>query len=305
MKNLLTKPLLLSALLLSVVLPSCDKDEVNPTTDSTTTDLPDEIPTVRPGGFALSRLINVPNGRSAATVPHQVKFDLGDIKASREFLFLLANSGDVPVFDISITTDHPQFEVSPHRIDTLGVNGSTNNLLPLVSVGIKHGVALNGVGQVDLLEKGANTGTVSITGKTIVADDTVEVKAEVEMRVEAKVADIDVYINGNLLDLYQRDFKSIGPFDSNGYSITLNSEIKIVNVGNVPIQLTYYNDSEASEKNDVLLKNGESVTFNARPGSNIDFMDISLIIDGGNTIMKHKKILQGEDGRGYITFHAL
>lgn len=145
MKSLMTKTVLLSILPLLAVLSSCEDAQndmapiESPATDSTTVDTPDSIPMLRPGGFAVSRLIDVPNGRSLATVPHQVKFDLGDIKASREFLFLLSNSGDVPVFDISITTDHLQFRVSPQRIDTLRANGSTDNLLPLVSVGVEHG----------------------------------------------------------------------------------------------------------------------------------------------------------------------
>ena len=309
MKNLITKHLLLSILLLLVVLCSCEdnQDEVapinKPDTDSTTVDTPDSIPTatIRPGGFAVSRLVDVPNGRSAATVPHQVKFDLGDIKASREFLFLLSNSGDFPVFDISIATDHPQFRVSPQRIDTLRANGSTDNLLPLVSVGVEHGVALNGIGRVALLEQGAHTGTVTIRGKTIVANDTVEVVAEVEMKVEAKVADIDMYVNEILLNLSEPDVNVVGASRSYGYEVSKNSEIKIVNTGNVPIVLKYtairYDNLIVTVLDEELtLDLGESESFNISSSDNV-----KIVLDAQNTVMNHEEIVQETDGRGNIT----
>lgn len=305
MKNLLTTPLLLSALLFSVVLLSCDKDEVTPTnkstTDSTTTDLPDEFPTVRPGGFAVSRLVNTSNSRLADDTTYQVNFDLGDVKASQEFLFLLSNSGDVPVFDISLAVNHPQFEISPKHIDTLGASGRANNLLPLISVGVKHGVALNGIGQVDLLKQGAHTGTVSIKGKTIVADDTVEVMAEVAMKVEAKVADINMYINGELLDLSKPDVNVVGASRSYGYKISKNSEVKIVNTGNVPVLLEYTGkgyDSNITTTLDKKLTLGieDSESFNVSSSDNVQ-----IVVDGKNTVMNYKKIVQETDGRGYIS----
>ena len=301
MKNLSLLVLLMALLL------SCSKehDEIAPLNKPGNAPV-EGTTSQKPGGFAVSRLTNLSNGRSASSVPHQVKFDLGEVKASKEYLFILSNSGDVPVFDINIAIDHSQFEVSPRRIDTLGVNGTANNLLPLITVGIKHGVALNGVGQLDLLEQGTHTGIVSIKGKTIISGDTVEVTADIEMIIEAKVADIDIYINDNLLNLGQPDFQSIGFVRSDGYYIPENSNIKVANTGNVSISLKYskiqYADGgNISEDEEITLGNNESKVFNWSASTSDNVM---ITIDGKNTIMKHSKITQQKDGKGYISLRS-
>ena len=126
------------------------------------------------------------------------------------------------------------------------------------------------------------------------------------MIIEAKVADIDIYINDNLLNLGQPDFQSIGFVRSDGYYIPENSNIKVANTGNVSISLKYskvqYADGgNISEDEEITLGNNESKVFNWSASTSDNVM---ITIDGKNTIMKHSKITQQKDGKGYISLRS-
>ncbi len=132
------------------------------------------------------------------------------------------------------------------------------------------------------------------------ANDTVEVIAEVEMRVEAKVADIDLYVNEISLNLSEPDVNVVGAPRSYGYEISKNSEVKIVNTGNVPILLKYIaiqydNPIVTVLDKELTLALGESESFNVSSSDNV-----KITLDAENTVMNHKEIVQETDGQGNI-----
>ncbi len=127
-----------------------------------------------------------PGGRTAQGTSG-TKFDFGDLKASREFLFTLANGGERAIFDVTLASSEDAFEVSPKRIQSLPGKGSTG-IVPLIKVDVLHGKQLNGTGFVPALPAGLNESTIRLKGKTIANNDTVEVTGEFTVTVRAKVA---------------------------------------------------------------------------------------------------------------------
>jgi hypothetical protein len=153
-------------------------------------------PAATPGAFVVSATSEgASSGGRTAQGASGTEFELGDLKASRAFLFMLANGGDEAIFDVTITSDKPAFEVTPQRIRSLPGKGSTG-IVPLIQVGIIHGKLLNGNGLAPVLQPGVNEATIKLKGKTIANNDTVEVLGEFTVSVVAKVAGLKVFRNG-------------------------------------------------------------------------------------------------------------
>jgi hypothetical protein len=257
----------------------------------------DIIEKKEPGYFVLTELKN--SVKSAKTKSQlksaQSVFDLGDLKASMQYSFILVNGGDQPIFDIVLNTDKPAFTISPGAISLLEGNArldktSSSGFIPLISLGVIHGTHINGVGFTDLLPKGINTSLLKITGKTIDGNDTIKINSEFELAVNAKVMDIKLYVNNSEIDLTK---------NYNGWSTTLGGlgfmrsynvradSLAIENTGNVDINLTYENNNE-------MLKPNEKKQIEV-----IHHMIFRL--DGNGTIADKNRIQLGNDGIGYFT----
>src|SRR5688572_12442124 len=93
----------------------------------------DDVAKKKSGYFTLSHM-DVPSaGRVQSVLEMEADFDLGALKASREFLFMLGNGGESPITDITLTTNDPAFVVSPERIATLNdINTTSNSIIPLI-----------------------------------------------------------------------------------------------------------------------------------------------------------------------------
>ncbi len=183
------------------------------------------------GYFVISSVerSTAPSGRTAAG--ETVRFDLGTLKASKEFLFMIANGGDEAIFDVSLTTDKPAFEIFPGKIQLVpGRKGSA--IIPLLTVGITHGVNLNGTGSALNLPKGENTATITMKGKTLSGKDTVAVEGKFVVVVDAKVIDAKILSGG---------VEVVPVRNTSGYTswtVEPAKTVKLVNTGNVTIQAT-------------------------------------------------------------------
>ena len=278
------KHLIIILIVMQVIFISCNKED-------------DIIEKKDPGYFVLTVL---KNSLKSAYSESQLKsaptdFDLGDLKASITHSFILVNGGDQPIFDIVLNTDNPSFTISPGAISLLEGNARFDNtsgsgFIPLISLGIIHGTHINGVGFTDLLSKGINTSLLTITGKTIDGNDTIEISSDFEFTVNARVMDIKLYVNNSEIDLtknYEGFSTTLGGLGFiKLYNVTGNLEIE--NTGNVDIDLTYGNNNEMLEPNE--KKQIETIRFNR--------MIFSL--DGNGTIADNKRIELGNDGIGYF-----
>ena len=271
---------------------SCSKDNVNI-----------EVNTNTPGSFSLTKVETTKSAslKSAQTKSSSV-FDFGDIKASKEYYFLLSNSGDEPIFDINLNLDNSSFNINPKTIDYLSggifLKEESTSIIPMLTLGITHGINLNGVGYSDLLPMGENSSTLEIKGKTIDSGDTIEITSNFDFSAYARVMDIELFEDNSKINLESP--RGSGAMSSNPgglgfiryYSIYDTSSISVKNIGNVSIDL-YYGDPDSQT---------QMITLNQSDSSTIvlsDFINV-LVFDSKGTITDNSRIQLGDDGKGYI-----
>lgn len=285
------KHLAIIVIVLQVIFISCNKE------DDIIEEIEDDIIEMKePGYFVLTEL---KNSVKSSNIDNQLKsvqtsFDLGSLKASMTHSFILVNGGDQPIFDVVLKTDNPAFTISPDAISLLAGNARFDNtsgsgFIPLISLGIIHGIHINGFGFTDLLPKGINTSLLTITGKTIDGNDTIEISSEFELKVNAKMMDIKLYVNNSEVDITRNYLWWSSTLGGIGfvrtYEISANS-LEIENTGNVDIDLTYGSNNEILEPNDK-----KQIEL---------FSGIVFKLDGNGTITDNKRIQLGNDGIGYF-----
>jgi hypothetical protein len=228
-------------------------------------------------------------------------FNLGDLKASREFYFLLLNGGDEPIFDIHLQTGNDAFVITPDHLDMLPgkttISGEDSPaLIPLITLGILHGTQLYGVGYTDLLEMGGHASAIAVSGKTLAGSDTITVGDEFIVEVVARVMDISILDGQEELDLSDWDFavsSNLGGLGFiRGYKV-YHDDIEFSNTGNVPLQVSF-GDEWSVPSNNIILgpEETKSITLDD------DHVYVRLNSDG--TIADGNRIQLGNDGNGYL-----
>ncbi len=212
---------------------ACQKhqDEVVPAKEAEPPAPAVETPAAAPGYFVISSVqrTTAPGGRT--TAGETIRFDLGALKASKEFLFMIANGGDEAIFDVTLTTDKPAFQIFPGKIQLVpGRKGSA--IIPLLTVGITHGVNLNGIGNAPTLPKGENTAIITMKGKTVSGKDTVAVQGEFTVAVDAKVIDAKILSGESEVVPVKLSWGGLQ------WLVEPARTVKMVNTGNVTLQVT-------------------------------------------------------------------
>ena len=294
------KHLFIILIVMQVFFISCNKED-----DIIELKKDDIIEKKDPGYFVLTVLKNsVKSAYSESQLKSaQSDFDLGDLKASMQYSFILVNGGDQPIFDIVLNTDKPAFTISPGAISLLEGNGRLDNtsgsgFIPLISLGIIHGTHINGVGFIDLLPKGINTSLLKITGKTIDGNDTIEISSDFEFTVNARVMDIKLYVYNSEIDLTKNYGGSSTTLGGLGFMRLYHvgtGNLKIENTGNVDIDLIYGSNFTYGSNNEILEPN-EIKQIEISAGQNMIFG-----LDGNGTIADNNRIQLGNDGIGYFT----
>jgi hypothetical protein len=252
------------------------------------------------GKFGLSSMGKLEK-RAAVTAVQagsQVKFNLGKIKGSSGFFFLLYNVGMTPITNVSLSIENPAFSVFPSSMDTL-IPGSDVGMLPVVKIAAFHGTPYDGVGNRPLLPKGQNEFVLHISGnsKTASGVDTV-ITLNAEMNLEALVMDMSIEgINGQLgfdgitngIVLPDID-KSLRIQSNYNTSCKGDSNIILRNTGNVPLHCFVY------KTNDMLL---DSIISS---GSNVSIAlaaigDCDLIVSGDNAVVDPERLILNDNGK--------
>jgi hypothetical protein len=192
---------LLALVLVSQLFFACKKD--------------DEVTPVQPGTFVISTQANQTSANS--------EFDLGDLFSSDDFIFMLANSGDETIFNTTLSSNNPAFDVNIKNIQTLSKSSPA-----LITIDITHGVPLKGVGKVPNLPQGENKATITLKGKTLSGKDTVVVIKEFIVKVNAKVMDAKILSGGIDAIKDTTAFKNL--------IVAPSKTVKLVNTGNVLIK---------------------------------------------------------------------
>lgn len=281
---------LFALIVLISFISSCNKEKMN-----------DDINSKTPGSFSLTRIESTKSSylKSSQTNVTSV-MDFGDIKASKEFYFLLSNGGDEPIFDISMIMDNSSFNINPKTIDYLTggllLHEENTSIIPMLTVGITHGINLNGVGFSDLLPMGENFSTLAVTGKTIDNGDTIEITSNFDFSAYARVMDIELYEDNSKINLEVPRGSVSSNLGGLGfiryYSVYETSNISVKNTGNISINL-YYGDTD-SQNQTVTLNQSDSVTIALS-----DFINV-LVLDSKGTITENSRIQLGDNGKGYI-----
>ncbi|MEQ9302865.1 MAG: hypothetical protein RJQ14_03045, partial [Marinoscillum sp.] len=168
----------------------------------------DEVTPLLPGSFGVTLISETnPNGRVNSNgrilQNSEITFDLGQIKASGEFGFLLTNQGEESIFDITINSSNPSFAISPSSISELQPTNFGNledepsqGFIPIISLDITHGNRINGIGFVEPLPEGLNDAIISFEGKTLNGSDTINLSLEIDVSVSALVMDVELRSDG-------------------------------------------------------------------------------------------------------------
>mgnify|MGYP001113571795 CR=1 FL=1 len=163
-----------------------------------------------------------------------VSFDLGRIKASKTFYFILSNTGDQPITNVTIESNDPQYEVFPKSIDNIAP-AKEGGVVPLLEVGVIHGNRLNGLNFQGLLPMGGNMITLNIKGKTRDTGGEINVELIAEAKLFAEVMAVEFYID----EQKQRYRDDVGNYQEARY-LTESQIFKIKNIGNVDIKLQHH-----------------------------------------------------------------
>ena len=261
----------------------------------------DEIPKLKSGYFILTEVKNsdLKNTKDICNASIKNEFLLGDLKASKEFYFLLSNSSDNPIYNIKLNTDNAQFSIMPEGISYLpGKNSNSyDSFIPLITLGIIHGKQLNGVGNADLLPMGENSSVLTITGKTIEDGDSIITESEFRFKINAKIMDITLSENGNEINL----LNPIASFTSNlgeiiRYYYVSSEIVKITNIGNVDITVTIMDQkgSQLELEDEFLLPQNQSSDIIVSESMTV------VTLKSNGTITDYSRIRLGDDGNGYF-----
>lgn len=317
---MILKRLFSLTVIFSVILASCDKGT------SISNSLPpdgNEPAAEGPGCFGISLLKGLSKeSRNTATLTGPtVSFDLGSIKGSTAFYFLLSNSGKCPITHVTFSADNQAFSVYPSVIDTLSPDTKIS-VMPIVKVVAYHGTPCEGTGSRPLMKKGANDVMVSISGVTKTCngiDTTVIMK--LKLQVHALVMDFQLYSsNAGALTLpivstsrSELHFPDGNYYNfSSGTTITsLDTLITLINTGNVPITYRVYKSDDLKwvgytvTLQDSLkgsIKEGDTLQIPVRyvPGNNT-LLENFFFIDGDHTVYDPKRFPVRDDGILYFT----
>ncbi|MBN1757346.1 MAG: hypothetical protein JW863_03455 [Chitinispirillaceae bacterium] len=212
------------------------------------------------GAFGLSKLGALAKRNNASEIKEGpgVAFDLGEIKASTGFFFLLYNIGATPITGVTLSIEDEPFTVYPQKMDSL-IPGSDIGMLPIVKISAFHGTPYDGVGIRPMLPMGKNDFTLVISGTTTTSDGSdTTVTLYAAMSLEALVMDFDVEGMNGAIDLESTNPVPMQIFEELpdvmdyrmplvGTRCTGDSVIAITNTGNVPLSCRIYRTTCSSQ----------------------------------------------------------
>lgn len=257
---------------------------------------PNQINVISPGKISLTYMDGLEK-KSEYNENDSTEFYMGNLKASRDFYFIIRNTGGSIIKDISIESSNPMFPIIPSEIQLL-VPDSDVSIFPILRISATHGVALDGIGYTELMPMDTNLSIINITGTTLAEDSTdTTISLTAKISVNSLVMDIDLFGGSKLINLTEGFGGASTNLGGLGFLrvYECDSIPKIKNIGNVSIYLTYPMDSWITPIRDT-LNIGNILTFDL-----IDSIGIIVIqLDGQNTICDNNRLQIGNDGKVYF-----
>jgi hypothetical protein len=152
----------------------------------------------RPGNIQFTRVQGLAKQAVSASTG---EFFLDTAKRSFSAFFILQNTGDTNVTDITLSTNHPNFTFSPSKIPVLAPSAGAS-LIQVIKLIVTHGPRIDAAGYGTFLPAGNVEATVTLQGKTLDTNgNIVNVTTSAKMKVFAKKADIEVSSGGVVRNL--------------------------------------------------------------------------------------------------------
>ena len=263
-----------------------------------------------PGKFAVSWMTGL---SKSSTLPkaaiNSPEFDLGYLKGSSHFYFLIYNIGEMPITDIKLSISDSSFLVNPSMIDSLPPGGE-RGMLPVIRVTALHGSAIDGPGFRPVMKPGPNNCTLSISGitKTTEGKDTTA-SMSVMLKVFALVMDLEMRgDSGRVIDLADPNGGGAGTLRLDGYDVLncrgynfSDETYTFINTGNVPVILKSYESINSTMISNLskTLEQGDSVSVDLTP---VTFLYFSL--NGNNTVVAdYSKLRMSDNGLCYFRLY--
>jgi hypothetical protein len=300
-KKLLGTSLIVSSLLL---IAGCSEQPAGP--EQTTTLNPQS------GKFGLSSMGKLEKRSADAAVQSgsRVTFNLGKIKGSSGFFFLLYNVGMTPITNVTLSIENPAYSVFPSSMDTL-IPGSDVGMLPVVKIAAFHGTPYDGIGTRPLLPMGNNKFVLHISGnsKTTAGKDTV-IALDAEMNLEALIMDLSIIGMNEILTpapeggVNTSEVAKIGSGITKvcNYTTSCNADsiITIRNDGNVPLHCQMYRSSYVSANYTVVKIADTVIASGSQIVKRIYVSDNSqayyLVASGENAVVDPAKLKLNDNG---------
>lgn len=228
---------------------------------------------------------------SQAVQVNDASFDLGDLRATSDFFFLLYNTSEETITNVTLESDSAAFQVRPASMEALAPQAGVG-VLPIVRVSAVHGIDVSGIGTADLMSMGTNESDITISGTSSEGQDSLTV----QLTVNAMVMDISLFNSGQEVDLLSHSGARSSTKGGLGFIRRyLNmTDPSITNTGNVPINVTYYRDDEDVIGQQV-LDPGASMDINMPAGD-----EVSLVELDSKTVCDTDRFLLGNDGKAYF-----
>ncbi len=278
------KKLIIFAITLCSLIACNKKDEV------------DNMQSAKSGAFEIQY---TGSSNKISNTLDQIDFDLGDLKASKEFYFTLSNVGETPITDIEITSNREDFKCFPQSIPQL----NSLTVGSVMEIGLIHGRQLNGTGEAEVMPMAENTGIINISGKTTDSDGK-EIITAVDIHLETfvKLADIKLMNNDIDIDLFEDGiyYSQESEGQGNHYQgVPLDNPL-FINTGNVDLSL----EIEFYAPNDLQtydIKSGDTISFLLPSPTYENPIDIRINSDG--TIAAGDKFYIANNGEIRMRFN--
>ena len=300
---------LLASLLLACII-GCSEQTAVVDTGETVTLSPSS------GAFGLSQMKGLGKRQAVTGVKDagNAQFNLGKIKASTGFYFLLYNVGAQPITRIALNINNEAFSVFPATIDSL-LPGGDVGMLPIVKISAYHGTPFDGVGNRPLLPKGDNQFSLSITGHSITAEgnDTI-IELDAAMELEALVFDFELSADNGM----ERSGTGSGLFSNypemsnkefTGYRTVCSDDrnFMLTNSGSEAVRVKVFvpDTSDGNEMTlslDTILSATAALPLTLSLSASKDSRNVgmSMVLYGNNTVSDPSKVPLNDDGNCYI-----
>jgi hypothetical protein len=239
-------------LALALGFTACMNQE-SPTSAQTTVPQPGQVQLVAMNGMGNGGLNKISIQPSDSFT---YAFNLDTAKSSIQEYFILQNTGDFDIKNVTFTTNNPQFYFSPSTIALLPPS-KNSSILQVITLNVVHGTRLSGVGIDSLLPTGINIASAQLTATTTdVHGDSLKISQNATMKVFAELMNFDIYANGSttpdktigLDDGPNPNFPEIVP------DYELSGTVRIANTGNVPINFLVWSDTSSSPIETVVVQ---------------------------------------------------